>query len=103
VGDEIESVALMRAWTHAHEEDEGDRLVFRPADYAFPPARGRDSFALGANQELARGGPGPDDRRTTQTGTWSLDGRQLILRVPGRPEERLEVVSVDPEKLIVRR
>ncbi len=103
MGTEIDLIALARAWTHSHEEDEGDLLVFRPSDREFPPARGRDSFDLGPDQELTRGGPGPDDRRMTQAGTWSVDGRQLILRVPGRPEERLEIVSVDPEKLVVRR
>ena len=100
---EIDPSALARAWVHAHEEDEGDLLVFRPADYPFPPARGRESLTLGPNDELTRGGPGPDDRRVTESGTWRIDGRQLVLRAPGRPEERLEIVSVDPEKLVVRR
>ena len=103
MGNEIDLNALARGWTHSHEEDVGDRLVFRPSDREFPPARGRESFTLGSNQELTRGGPGPDDRRLTETGTWTVDGRQLILRVPGRPEERLEIVSVDPEQLVVRR
>jgi hypothetical protein len=95
--------ALERAWTHSHEEDTGDGLVFRPSDFDFPPARGRESFALGPDQELTRGGPGPDDRRATAAGTWSVEGRHLILRVPGRPEERLEILRVDSEQLVVRR
>lgn len=103
MGDGIDSSVLTRAWIHAHEEDEGDLLVFRPADYPVPPARGRDSLTLSANDELTRGGPGPDDRHVTETGTWRVDGRELVLQVPGRPEERLEIVSVDPEKLVVRR
>ena len=102
MGNGIDMTALERAWTHSHEEDAGDRLVFRPSDSDFPPARGRESFTLGPDQALTRGGPGPDDRRVTATGTWSVEATQLILRVPGRPEERLEIVSVDSEQLVVK-
>ena len=103
MGNEIDPSALERAWLHAHEEDEGDLLVFRPADHPLPPARGRESLTLGPNEELVRGGPGPDDRHVSNAGTWRIDGRELVLQVPGRPEERLELMSVDPEKLVVRR
>jgi hypothetical protein len=103
MGNEIDVAALARSWTHAHEEDEGDHLVFRPSELEFAPSRGRESFALGPDHALTRSGPGPDDRRAFTTGTWSVDGRQLVLQVPGHPEERLEIVSVDPEQLVVRR
>lgn len=35
---------LQRRWLHSHEEDTADVRVYRPAEYPFPPARGRDGF-----------------------------------------------------------
>ncbi len=39
---------LFQHWMHSHEEDSGDVQVYRPADYDFPPARGRRGFELQA-------------------------------------------------------
>ena len=61
-----EHAALAKTWIHSHEEDKGGLQVFRPADYAFPPARGRDALHLEAGgdahfvQKLSR----PDETLT---------------------------------------
>jgi hypothetical protein len=98
----VDISALTRSWTHAHEEDSDDLMVFRPSEHDFPPARGRDSFELAPGGELRRRGPGPDDRPVESGGTWSLEC-ELILRTQGRADQHFEIESVDEDRLVVRR
>lgn len=89
---------LMRHWVHSHEEDSGDVRVYRPADYDFPPARGRRGFELRSSGELVLYGPGPADRPEATTGRWESSGEGR-LRLG---DEELEIVSVDSDRLAVR-
>jgi hypothetical protein len=95
--------ALVGAWTHSHEEGDGDTLVYRPASGEFPPARGRDSLELRADGTLARRGPGPDDRPTVDLGTWELVGHRVALYQAGSSPISFDVDEVSDERLVVRR
>jgi hypothetical protein len=99
----IDVDVLARSWTHSHEEDVDDLMVFRPSEVDFPPSRGRTSFELAVTGAMRSTGPGPDDRRVTAAGTWNLDGNLLTLQTPGQAEQRLEITSLDDERLVVRR
>jgi hypothetical protein len=90
---------------HSHEEDAGDAEVFRPADFAFPRGRRpRSSIDLKSQgQASLKGGPAPDDRRTVETGSWTVDGDELKLQLAGRADVRYRIVSADEEKLVLRR
>jgi len=90
---------LYRRWTHSHEEDAADATVFRPADYPFPPSRGRVSYELAPDGTLLEAGIGPTDRPTSEVGVWALedDGRTLVLRTRGPNDGKLQV-SVDMER-----
>lgn len=80
---------LIRRWVHAHEEDEGDVRVYRPAGYDLPPARGRRGLEFRPDGEVTVYGPGPADRP------------QAIARV--KPAgEAVDIVSVEPDRLRVR-
>jgi hypothetical protein len=35
---------LLVRWMHSHEEDTDATEIYRPAEYAFPPARGRIGY-----------------------------------------------------------
>ena len=94
--------ALLQHWVHSHEDDKGGEMVFRPASYDFPLSRGRRSLDLRAKGELHRGAPGADDRPVTSQGSWTLDGKTLDLTGPGGAPEKFEIVSVTPEKLVLR-
>ncbi len=83
---------------HSHEEDTETESVFRPASYAFPPARGRRGFELKPDGSLTEYGIGPTDRRTQTPGTWKLDGDALRLGT-----RTLKIVSVDRQRLVVRK
>lgn len=90
--------ALYKHWVHSHEEDEGDVQVYRPADYDFPPARGRRGFELDPGGEARLYGPGRSDRPEATTARWSSAGAGRV-RLGDR---ELEIVSVEPDRLTAR-
>ena len=97
---------LYGRWLHAHEEDTETEMVFRPADYEFPPARWRTGFELEPDGTLAELAPGPTDRLEEESaGTWELAGDDLVLRSgPGGGERRvLRIASLEGDRLVVRR
>lgn len=50
-----------------------DTGIYRPADYPFPASRmPREGLELRADGTATLHGPGPDDRTTTEVGTWSV-------------------------------
>jgi hypothetical protein len=94
---------LIKTWVHSHEEDTGGVQVFRPANYPFPPARGRDALGLESNGSLIKSIPGPDDRPTTlPAGTWKVDGKKLLLQQQSGPSKEYAIESVDADKLLLR-
>jgi hypothetical protein len=55
---------------------------------------------------LLEAGPGADDRATTSRGRWTLDGARLRLfpdPAAKAPERDLEVVSLESDRLVLRR
>ena len=101
----IDDAQLAGSWTHSHEEDHDGLELWRPADHPLPPARGRTTFTLLPDHRAVVGTPGPDDRGTTEGGTWSLeqrpDGDVLIVALPQWQATYL-VVAADPEHLELR-
>ncbi len=95
---------LYGRWLHAHEEDTETEMVFRPADFDFPPARWRTGFELRPDGTLADLAPGPTDRLEESPGTWELEGDELVLQSgPGEGERRvLRIATVDGDRLVVR-
>jgi hypothetical protein len=98
---QLEPELLHRRWVHAHEEDSGEGMVFRPERHPLPPSRGRRSLDLRSDGTFGERRPGPDDRPEERGGTWSVDGRDLVLVHDGGAEERLRVLSLDAERLVV--
>ena len=92
----MEVKALCQHWVHSHEEDTDTGMVFRPAAYKFPPARGRKGFELKPDGTLIDYGIGATDRRTRSTGKWRLADDELRLG-----ERALKIVSLDRERLVV--
>jgi len=96
--------ALQGRWTHSHEEDSNDELVFRPASHPLPPARGRRSLELRPDGVYVELSPGPVDVPRESAGRWSLEGDRLQLRPDGDlPTESWQVSAVDDDCLRLRR
>ncbi|MGH3885619.1 MAG: hypothetical protein ACRDSZ_03445 [Pseudonocardiaceae bacterium] len=62
-----------RVWLRSREEERGSVRVYRPEDYPFPPARGRDGLVFHADGGFDYLGPGRGDRPGKDTGTWRPD------------------------------
>lgn len=93
---------LLNRWVHSHEEDDGERLVFRPAEYPFPRARmARQAMDLGEEGEAEVELHGPADG-SSSVGGWSLEGDFLKVTTPEFAGE-YELDSVDEEILVLRR
>ena len=100
---DLDPAELQGRWTHSHEEDGPQTLVFRPSGWNFPPSRGRRSFELGPDGALESGSPGPDDRTRAKQGRWRLlPGDILELMENGSPS-RLHIVRAEKDKLVVDR
>lgn len=101
----MNSEPLSGSWTHSHEEDQGDILVYRPTgSYPFPPARGRDTLVFGEGSQLTTHAPGPDDRSQATAGRWTPLGMNQY-RLEGltdAPPRVIEVVEHTPEILRIR-
>ena len=101
---ELHREAVLGTWVHAHEEDAGGDMVFRPASHPLPPSRGRVSFELRPDGTYVEHSPGPADAPVEGSGEWALDGDRLVLAGEGdRPGHAWEVASVDGDRLVVRR
>lgn len=97
----VERSSLLGTWVRSGEEDGPEEQVYRRPDYSFPPARGRESFELAEDGTLVDRGPGPTDAPTESAGEWELGESSLILRSLAG-ERSLEVVSAEPDRLVVR-
>jgi len=95
---------LCRRWVHSHEEDAEGQKVFRPAEFPFPPSRGRLSFELAADGSARVRHPGAGDRSVGSRGHWKLEDDVLELDTPKDSTRRrvYAVVSSSAEKLVVR-
>jgi hypothetical protein len=100
------STCLLRHWIHSHEEDTTELRVYRPAEYAFPPARGRMGLEFRRDGELVYYGISPSDGSDHLPGRWSLEPPNRV-RIDVTSERiepfMLEVVSCSNEVLTVKR
>ncbi|MEC4019216.1 hypothetical protein [Streptomyces sp. H27-D2] len=97
---------LFRSWVHSYEEDTEGVAVYRPADFPFPPARGRRGLELAADGTFTGHPIGRGDAPDAVTGHWQAadDGRRLAVTFPDpdRPDRRVEVLHVYDRVLKIR-
>jgi hypothetical protein len=100
-----EQALVQGRWVHSHEEDTDDEMVFRPADRPFPPSRGpRESFEFHPDGTYSETSPGPVDTPEGSTGSWSLEGDELVLEGEGdRPHRILEITGAEADRLTIRK
>lgn len=106
MSDEEKKELLHQHWVHSHEEDTETEEVFRPADYAFPPSRGRTEFQLKPDGTLVQMGAGPDDRPQAQTGRWELTADDSLVLHPESSSEAsqsMPISSVEKDRLVVKK
>ncbi|MBD2099963.1 hypothetical protein [Leptolyngbya sp. FACHB-261] len=96
---------IFKQWLHSREEDEGGVMVYRPIDFAFPPARGREGFEFRENGEFINLGIGPTDRRQASSGRWTLKQPGVVeIDLPGQQASyQLIIVECNEQVLKVRK
>lgn len=96
---------LVGTWRHSHEEDVGAGRVYRPESFDFPPSRGREGFALAADQTGTYLGLSPRDGTARAACTWRLSGRPTapVLQIAGADgrRETWVVLEVTAERLVL--
>ncbi|HQZ40733.1 MAG TPA: hypothetical protein PLH72_17010 [Vicinamibacterales bacterium] len=95
---------LVGTWRHSHEEDTATETVYRPEDYAFPPARGRTGFSFRADKTCTYLGISPRDGTARESCRWGLAPGarpQLIVSWPDGRRESRRIVSVDAQRLVL--
>lgn len=93
-------------WLHSHEEDIGGVEVFRPAAYAFPPARGRTGYEFTADGRATYLGIAAADGPTQLPGHWAFEATDRISITTEDSRARpvvLRVLECTPEKLVLGR
>jgi hypothetical protein len=97
---------ILGRWIHSHEEDAEGVTVYRPADYAFPPSRGRTGFEFREGGELVYGGIARADGTALSSGHWTLtEPNRISIEVDNERTTPfvLDVVDCSKEALRVKR
>lgn len=94
---------LCKQWVHSKEEDTSSETVYRPADYAFPPSRGRSALVFHRDGTLKRIGIGPTDISAVKEGTWRIaDAESGRIQVEvNNTQEELTVQSLEGDRLVI--
>jgi hypothetical protein len=103
---DISASSLLGRWVHSREEDAGVEIVFRPAEFKFPRARGRDAFQLLDKNVLIDQPIAPGDGNLNRPGRWELTstGELRFFASPNSatPAKVLQIVSAGPDRLVLR-
>lgn len=96
---------IFQRWGHSFEEDRGNIIVYRPADYNFPRARGRAGIEFLADGKFIDWTIGPADRRRGINGKWHLIGSGYVhisFEENKRPPRVIEILQCDTGILKIR-
>jgi hypothetical protein len=94
---------LYQHWIHSFEEDDAkkEQLVYRPATYPFPLARGREGFEIMEKGILISHPIGSGDVNMSIEEKWTLIKDKLTIISKERNLVYM-IVSVSKEKLVLR-
>lgn len=94
---------LFQRWGHSFEEDSEDVRVYRPADYTFPPARGRDGLEFRPDGSLVDWAIAPGDGSQPRAGSWHVDeDGHVHLTVADQAQRRVDVLRLTSDRLELR-
>jgi hypothetical protein len=97
---------IVGSWLHSHEEDTATEFVYRRADYEFGPSRGRVGYEFRPDRTCTYVGIAPQDGQARKECTWMLRSGpppEIVVSFPGGGLDVLGLVSVDRDRLVVRR
>lgn len=96
---------IFRKWIHSFEEDQNGVIVYRPAEYDFPPARGRDGIEFRRDGVFIDWGVGRTDALRGVNGHWKVEapGRvRISFEGNIQPPGIIEILQCDEKVLKLR-
>lgn len=96
---------IFRKWIHSFEEDQNGVTVYRPEEYEFPPARGRDGIEFRQDGVFIDWGIGRTDALHGTNGHWEAEtSRRVRISFEGnvQPPGIIEILHCDEKILKVR-
>src|SRR5690349_1426914 len=97
---------VIGTWMHSHEEDTATETVYRPVSYQFPPARGRRGYEFREDHTCHAIGIAARDGSMRTACTWKATSAakpEIVLTYGDGREERLPLVSVSADRLVLRK
>lgn len=86
--DQLRRGLVGRWYRSVEEEDDEDTIVYRSADFEFPPSRmPRESIEFDAEGVAGVGSPGPADALETTSGSWEVKDDVLNIDSPQKSGE----------------
>lgn len=97
----MEADDILGRWFHLHEEDDGQRMVYRDSSRDFPRTRApRESLTFHADGTVDIGQPTAADGTTATTGHWTADQGRLTITV-AQQQRRYSVASLGDGDLVL--
>jgi hypothetical protein len=96
---------IFRRWGHSFEEDNAETIVFRPAEYEFPRARGRDGIEFKMDGTFIDWKIGRGDAKEGINGHWQIIDSfrvRISFDTAVRSPRILEILQCNKEILKVR-
>lgn len=96
--------ALFQHWIHSFEDDTDSYKAYRPAAYAFPPARGREGFELKKDGSFTFYAIAPTDGSQAITGAWTLKGKHTLdIKLNNGSAMTIQLLEVSKDMLKARK
>ncbi len=93
---------LFQHWIHSFEDDGPGFRAFRPAGYAFPPARGREGFEIQKGGGFVHHAIAPTDGNVAVSGAWKMKGKNtLTVKLEEGEEMEMQIMEVKRDMLKV--
>lgn len=92
---------LIKSWKHSFEEDLPNEMVFRPLDYVFPRARGRQQLDFSEDGKAQQLDIGRDDVPAAMKGSWAVHGDKLTILFDDSHVQLFDIRQVKEDKLVL--
>ena len=97
---------LYKKWIHSYEEDSAGYQVYRPADYNFPPSRGRKGLEILPENGFILYDIAPADGHQKVKGSWaSPEANHLQVELAGKSADNftMQILEYSDDKLVVKK
>lgn len=91
-----------REWVHYHEGDTPpNRKAYKPADFDFPPSRGRDRFKIFSDGTAMLTFIGPNDAPVERKGIWNKqrDKNKIVIHLEATDYAKVATYMMEFYKL----